>query len=166
MSEERPLPDDREQPPAEPLARWGLARRGVEPRHLFPIIPRRHSPSLIVEPDGSAAAHNALVWALREAARRDGTVIAVGVVDEDGDAPVPTRPGRHDAAVVRERVEAQVLRAIAETGVHGRVRTAVLDRALFDALIAASHGADLVVVGPDSKTLLRPAVPRRLARGA
>jgi nucleotide-binding universal stress UspA family protein len=69
-----------------------------------------------------------------------------------------------------DRLEAQVLRAIAETGVHGRTRTAVLDRPVFEALTAATRGADLVVVGARGKTLLRQAVPRqpsrRLARGA
>jgi hypothetical protein len=63
-----------------------------------------------------------------------------------------------------------VLRAIAETGVHGRTRTAVLDRPVYEALIAATRGADLVVVGPQGKTMLRQSVPRppgrRLARGA
>jgi hypothetical protein len=46
----------------------------------------------------------------------------------------------------------------------------VLERPVFEALTAASHGADLVVVGVECKTILRPAVPRpparRLARGA
>ncbi len=69
-----------------------------------------------------------------------------------------------------DRLEAQVLRAIAETGVHGRTRTAVLDRPVFEALTAATRGADLVVVGARGKTLLRQAVPRpparRMARGA
>ncbi len=53
---------------------------------------------------------------------------------------------------------------------HGSVRTAVLDRPVFEALAAATRGADLVVVGPQGKTLLRQAVSRpparRLARGA
>jgi len=46
----------------------------------------------------------------------------------------------------------------------------VLDRPVFDALTAATHGADLVVVGGRGNPLLRQAVPRppirRLARGA
>jgi nucleotide-binding universal stress UspA family protein len=146
---------------------------GVEPLRLPPLLPRRQNPWLIVEVDGSAAGHGALVWALREAARREATVVAVGVVhDPDGD-PLEGA-GR---ALVRahlaahQRVEAQVLRAIAETGVHGRTQTAVLERPVFEALAAARGGADLVFVGALGKTLLRPAVPRppagrRLARGA
>ena len=76
--------------------------------------------------------------------------------------------GAHLAA--HDRLEAQVLRAIAETGVHGRARTAILDRPVFEALTAATRGADLVVVGTRGKTVLRQAVPRppgrRMARGA
>jgi nucleotide-binding universal stress UspA family protein len=99
--------------------------------------------------------------------------VAVSVLDDpdgdplDGSARVQVRA--HFAA--HNRLEAQVLRAIAETGVHGRTRTAVLERPVFEALTAATHGADLVVVGAQGKTLLRQAVarpqaPRRLARGA
>ncbi|TQN41054.1 nucleotide-binding universal stress UspA family protein [Blastococcus colisei] len=156
-------------PPArtgeEPLA-------DVAPLRLPPLLPRRQSPWLIVEVDGSATGHGALVWALREAARREATVVAVHVLDDPGGDPLEgssrihlrTRMAAHD------RLDAQVLRAIAETGVHGRSRTAVLERPVFDALTAATHGADLVVVGARGKTLLRQAVPRpltrRLARGA
>ncbi len=146
--------------------------RRVEPMRLTPLLPRRQNPWLLVDVDGSPAAHGALVWALREAARREATVVAVWVVDDDGDDTLPgvSRPGRRTGAVALERLEAQVLRAIAETGVTGRVRTAVLERPVFDALSGAARGADLVVVSGRGKTLLRPAVPRqpprRLARGA
>ena len=143
---------------------------GVESVRLPPLLPRRQNPWLIVAVDASPAAHGALVWALREAARRDATVLAVSVVDEgDGDPLGGDRPslGRREAA--HDVVAAAVFRAIAETGVQGRTRTAVLERAVFEALTAATRGADLVLVGPHSKTLLRPAAPRpprRLARGA
>lgn len=145
---------------------------GVEPRRLPPLLPRRQTPWLLVEVDGSTAAHGGLLWALREAARREATVVAVCVLDNpggdplDGSARVLVR--EHQAA--HDRLEAQVLRAIAETGVHGRTRTAVLERPVFEALAAATRGADLVVVGARGKTLLRQAVPRqparRMARGA
>ena len=62
--------------------------------------------------------------------------------------------------------EALVLRAVGETGISGRTRTAVLERPVFEALDAAVHGADLVMVGAGRKRLLRPALPRRVARGA
>lgn len=144
----------------------------MEPFPLPPLLPRRPSPWLVVEVDGSPGGHGALVWALREAARRDATVVAVSVLDAlDGDPlegsgrmPAGTRLAAHN------QLEARVLRAMAETGVQGRVRTAVLDRPLFDALTAATQGADLVLVGAQGKTLLRQAVPRpparRLPRGA
>lgn len=158
--------------PAPPATDDPRDDRGVEPLRLAPLLPRRQNPWLLVDVDGSPAAHGALVWALREAARREATVVAVWVVDDDGDDALPglSHPGRRTSAVALERLEAQVLRAIAETGVSGRVRTAVLERPVFDALTSATRGADLVVVSGRGKTLLRPAVPRqptrRLARGA
>jgi nucleotide-binding universal stress UspA family protein len=178
MSDIRPSRDPEPAPEAEPQtadpSTSGPAQRpAVEPLHLPPLLPRRQNPWLVVEVDGSAAGHGALLWALREAARREATVVAVSVLDApdgdplDGSARVQVRA--HLAA--HNRLEAQVLRAIAETGVHGRTRTAVLERPVFEALIAATHGADLVVVGARGKTLLRqavarPSAPRRLARGA
>ena len=77
---------------------------------------------------------------------------------------------KDDQLAAHDRLEAQVLRAIAETGVHGRTRTAVLDRLVYEALVAATRGADLVVVGPRARASCAEAVPRppsrRLARGA
>jgi nucleotide-binding universal stress UspA family protein len=170
MSEDSALPSDHRPTPSAADADPALTRSAVEPLRLRPLVARRPAPRLLVEVDGSAAGHGALVWALREAARREGTVVAIAVLDDPDDALLATRPGRRDSTALLDRVEAQVLRAIAETGVHGRTRTSVLDRAVFEALSAAVHGADLVVVGPEGKTLLRPAVPRpparRLARGA
>jgi nucleotide-binding universal stress UspA family protein len=163
-------PDPR---PAVPPARTGEEPvADVEPLRLRPLLASRQNPWLIVEVDGSAAGHGALVWALREAARREATVVAVHVLDDHegdplgGSARVHVRT-RSDA---QDRLEAHVLRAIAETGVQDRCRTAVLDRPVFDALSAATQGADLVVVGSRGKSLLRHAIPRplsrRLARGA
>jgi nucleotide-binding universal stress UspA family protein len=136
------------------------------------LLPRRQNPWLIVEVDGSPAGHRALVWALREAARREATVVAVSVLEEpDGDPLGGSRRVQSRARLAaHDQLEARALRAIAETGVQGRSRTAVLDRSVFEALTAATRGADLVVVGASGKTVLRPAVPRpparRLARGA
>jgi nucleotide-binding universal stress UspA family protein len=141
----------------------------VETFRLTPLLRRRQHPWLVVDVDGTAAGYGALVWALREAARREATVVAVCVLD-DADPDPLRRSVRRERASAEERLEAQVLRAIAETGVVGRARTAVLERPVFDALTAAARGADLVVVGAQGKTLLRPAVPRphlrRVARGA
>jgi Universal stress protein family len=144
----------------------------MEPTRLMPLLHRRQSPWLLVEIDGTPASYRSLVWALREAARREATVVAMGVLDEpDGDpfGSAPRASARIHLATHRS-VEAHLLRAIAETGVHGRSRCAVLSRPVLDALIAAERGGDLVLVRPESKTLLRHAVPRpparRLARGA
>ena len=160
------LADERDQGGAEPVA-----TRGLEPIQLPPMLPRRH-PWLVVEVDGTPAAQGALVWALREAARREATVLAVTVPAARPrhalGASTPTPAG--DQAGALHRLEAQVLRAIAETGVHGRVRTAVMERPVLEALTDAAAGADLVIVGTVGKTVLRPAVARhpvrRLPRGA
>ena len=134
----------------------------VGPLRLGHLLPRRQPPVLLVDVDGSPSAHRSLVWALHEAARREATVVAAAVVEPDADGPV--------VAAARARVEAQVLRAIGETGVHGRARTSVVERPVFDALSGAARGGDLVLVTGTGKTLLRPALPRppvrRLARGA
>lgn len=140
----------------------------IEPLRLLPLLPRREHPWLVVDVDGSAAGHGGLVWALREAARREATVVAVHVLDDEAGDPLEGAGRRALLArlELHDRLEAQVLRAIAETGVHGRCRTAVLERPLFEALTAATRGADLVVVGARGKTVLRPAVPRPLPRRA
>jgi nucleotide-binding universal stress UspA family protein len=145
---------------------------GVERFRLPPLLPRRQNPWLVVEVDGSAAGHGALVWALREAARREATVVAVAVLDQPDDGPLGSFGRAQITAhlTAHDLLETRMLRAIAETGVQGRSRTAVLDRVVFEALTAATRGADLVVVGAHGKTVLRQAVPRppthRLARGA
>jgi nucleotide-binding universal stress UspA family protein len=106
--------------------------------------------------DATPATYAALTWALREAARREATVVVVAVTDE--------AEGSRDR---RADLDARVGLAVAETGSATQVQTAVLDAAV---LAGAARGADLVVVGAVGKTLLRPAVPRtsarRVARGA
>jgi hypothetical protein len=167
-----PIPETEPRPSTPPARESEGPTAGVAPLHLPPLLSRRPNPWLIVEVDGSSAGHGALVWALREAARREGTVVAVLVLEEPEGDPLSGSGRVHLQArlAAHDRLEAQMLRAIAETGVHGRGRTAVLDRSLFEALTAATRGADLVVVSPRAKTLLRQAVPRpptrRLARGA
>jgi nucleotide-binding universal stress UspA family protein len=178
MSEIRSPGEPEPGPETEPRPVVPTARDGeepgaaVSPLHLSPLLPRRQNPWLIVEVDGSSAGHRALVWALREAARREATVVAVLVLDDPEGDPLEgsSRVLLRARLAAHDRLEAQVLRAIAETGVHGRSRTAVLDRSVFEALAAATRGADLVVVSANAKTLLRQAVPRppsrRMARGA
>jgi hypothetical protein len=97
---------------------------------------------------------------------------AVAVLDTPDADPLgsASRVVARAHAAAHDRVQAVLLRAIAETGVHGRSRCAVMDRPVLDALRAAGRGADLVVVGAEGKALLRHTVPRpparRLARGA
>lgn len=177
MREPRYLPPEREpgdagtQRPESDAGHPDSPAGSVEPLRIPPLFSRRHNPWLLVEVDG-AAGHGALIWALREAARREATVLAVTVLDEEHDHPLSGgRPGRAQGQTAAlARLEAQVLRAIAETGVHGRSRTAVLERPVLEALTAAASGADLVIVGATGKTVLRQAVARppfrRLPRGA
>ena len=115
---------------------------------------RRQHPWLLVVVDDTPSAYGSLVWALREAARREATVVAVSVPDES--EPDHTR---------LEELDTLVRRATEETGGSAQVRTAVLDAVVLEALAGAARGADLVVVGAVGKTLLRPAVPRTAARG-
>jgi nucleotide-binding universal stress UspA family protein len=178
MSEQRSSWEPEQGPEALPPAdgaETDPAGRGpsVEPLRLPPLLPRRQNPWLVVEVDDTQAGHRALVWALKEAARREATVVAVSVHDDPHGDPLEGsgRVQLHAHLAAHDRLEAQVLRAIGETGVHGRTRTSVLDRPVFEALVAATRGADLVVVGTEGKTLLHRAVPRppaarRLARGA
>jgi D-arabinose 1-dehydrogenase-like Zn-dependent alcohol dehydrogenase len=134
----------------------------VESVRLLPVLPRRPGPSFVIDVEESPTGQHALAWALREAARREGTVLAVAAVDPSA--------GEAARAAALARVDAAVLRAIAETGVTGRVRTVAVDRPLLDALATARRGGDLVLVGDTGRALLRPAVPRspgrRLVPGA
>ena len=176
MSTTRP-PDPAAEPnPAERRPadqRPADAPRGdVGPVRLEPLLPRRQQPHLLVEVDGTPATYGGLLWALREAARREAVVVAVAVLECPSGDPLDSgpRPAARAHASAHDRVQAVLLRAIGETGVHGRSRCAVMDRPVFDALTAACRGGDLVVVASGGKSLLRQAVPRppyrRLARGA
>ncbi len=166
VTDERPVTEDLASASAD------TPQSAVEQLQLIPLIPRRQSPWLLVEVTGSPAGHRALVWALREAARREATVVAVCVLDAPDRDPLADtiRPPLRTPTAARGHLEILVLRAVAETGISGRTRTAVLERPVFDALNAAMRGADLVMVAADGKRLLRPVVPRqplrRLARGS
>ena len=123
-------------------------------------LPRRQPPWLLVAVDADPSSQTALVWALREAARREATVVAVSVSDEtaSGDDPA-AGPGTAHGPPLAE-LDARVRAATVEAGVRPRVRTAVLDAQVFEALAGAARGADLVVVGAHGKALLRHAVAR------
>lgn len=158
-----PVPTLRLTPPpdgyGEGLPRTGAldadGRRPSEHRqssHPPSASARRPHPVLLVVDDGAPAAYAALIWALREAARREGTVVAVAETSEP-------------AASRQAELDGRVARAVAETGSPAPVRTAVLNATVLAALTAAACGADLVVVGARGKTLLRAAVPRTATRG-
>jgi nucleotide-binding universal stress UspA family protein len=143
--------------PSTPAAVAGAAA----PPRVEPLPPRRERPSLLVAVDDDPSSQAALVWTLREAARREATVVAVSVspgpaVDDDS---AGGRPGAPDGARLAELTD-RVRAATAEAGVRPPVRTAVLDAAVYEALAGAARGGDLVVVGRHGKTLLRPAVAR------
>lgn len=144
------------------------AADAADPGRLVHMPARRRAPWLVVEVDGSHEAHSALVWALREAARREATVVAVGILPADDPPNGSPRPAATVLDAVHDRLDAALLRAVAETGVCGRSSTAVMERPVLEALTAAVHGSDLVVVGADGKRLLRPAFPRlrHMPRGA
>lgn len=134
------------------------------PAAQAPTAPRRPRPWILVVVEETDADHGALVWALREAARREATVVAVRVLDDAADGPLLdglTLPAgdAHTAAL-----DDAVLRAVVETGIQGRTRTAVLDPHVFAALTGAARGADLVLVGGRGKTLLRRPAPPTHAR--
>lgn len=113
-------------------------------------------PCLLVVADGSTESTRLLVWALREAARREATVLAVAVLPDAAD--------EDDRAAARLILAAQVHHAVGEAGVRDVCRTALLDPLVFDALAGAVHrGADLVVVGHHRKAVLRRAVARPLS---
>lgn len=171
MSSTRP-PDPAADPDPAEQRRDDRNRREIAPLRLEPLLPRRQQPHLMVEVDGTPATYGGLLWALREAARREAVVVAVAVLDCPPGDPLGSGPrvAARAHAAAHDRVQAVLLRAIAETGVHGRSRCAVVDRPVFDALTAAGRGGDLVLVAAGSKSLLRHSVPRpparRLARGA
>lgn len=137
-------------------------------RRTDPLPPRRERPSLLVAVDDDPSSHAALVWTLREAARREATVVAVSVcpepamddgTDDGTDDGADDWAGAAHGARMAELTD-RVRIATAEAGVRPRVRTAVLDAAVYEAFAGTARGADLVVVGRHGKTVLRPAVAR------
>jgi hypothetical protein len=142
-------------PTIDGMAMTALPRDHADPRPWLPG-PRRGQPQLLVALDGSAPATRRLVWALREAARREAVVLAVGVIE--------ARAGEDAREAARTLLEAQTRHAVAEAGVPGRVRTALLDPVVLEALGGAVAGADLFVVETARSTVLRPAVPRPRSR--
>jgi nucleotide-binding universal stress UspA family protein len=98
---------------------------------------------VLVDVRPSACGYQALLWALREAQRRDATLLAVTVWPGD--------PAQRDEGVaeMEEALTAMVERAVAETGVHDRTRVAAVTHPVTVRDVAARTGAELLVVGSE-----------------
>ncbi|MCV2489913.1 universal stress protein [Geodermatophilus sp. YIM 151500] len=97
-------------------------------------------PLLLVDVRPSACGYQALLWALREAERRDATLLAVTVWPGDPGQP---DEGRDEMA---RALAATVQRATDETGVHGRTRVDVVTGPVRLGELAECSGAELMVV--------------------
>jgi nucleotide-binding universal stress UspA family protein len=100
-------------------------------------------PLVLVDVRPSACGYQALTWALREAERRDATLLALTVWAGD-----PAQPDE-GIAEMEQALAAMVERAVAETGVHGRTRIAAVTSPVTASDVAARTGAELLVVGSE-----------------
>ena len=107
--------------------------------------PARHLVLVDVRP--TACGYQALLWALREAERRDAVLLAVTVWPGD---PAQVDDGR---AEMEEALTAMVERAVQETGVHGRTRVAAVTAPATVGDVAVSTGAELLVMGSEQTTV-------------
>lgn len=87
------------------------------------------------------------------------------MLDDAPDGPLLdglTLPADDERDARTAAMDDAVLRAVVETGIQGRTRTAVLDPHVAAALLGAARGADLVMVGSRGRALLRrPAARQR-----
>jgi nucleotide-binding universal stress UspA family protein len=108
-------------------------------------------PGITVGVDGSDNAHNALIWAMNEAAQRDVplTVLTVHETIQSYWSRRPvTFPGDADAVEqARKAAEETVAQVSKEIGQHPQVSVRAINGFAAQALIDASADADLVVVG-------------------
>jgi nucleotide-binding universal stress UspA family protein len=100
-------------------------------------------PLVLVDVRPSACGYQALLWALREAERRDALLLAVTVWPGD-----PSQPdeGRTE---MEQALAAMVERAVDETGVRGRTRVAAVPLPVTISEVAERTGAELLVVGSE-----------------
>lgn len=93
---------------------------------------------MVVGVGPTAESRGALLWALREADRRDGTVLAVTV----------WAGGPEEARAAREaELVARVREAVEETGVSGRTQVQLVAGPVAAVLTALSEQADVLVLG-------------------
>jgi len=102
-----------------------------------------HRPLVLVDVRPSSCGYQALVWALREAERRDAVLMAVTVWPGD-----PSLPDE-GCAEMEQALAAMVERAVDETGVRGRTLVAAVTHPVTAADVAARTGAELLVVGSE-----------------
>jgi nucleotide-binding universal stress UspA family protein len=100
-------------------------------------------PLVLVDVRPSACCYQALLWALREADRRDAGLLAVTVWPGD---PTQSDEG---CAEMEQALAAMVERAVEETGVRGRTQVAAVTHPVTAADVAALTGAELLVVGSE-----------------
>ncbi len=100
-------------------------------------------PLMLVDVRPSACGYQALLWALREAERRDATLLAITVWSGD-----PLLPDE-GLGEMEQALAAMVERAVEETGVRGRTLVAAVTHPVTAADVAARTGAELLVVGSE-----------------
>jgi len=100
-------------------------------------------PLVLVDVRPSACGYQALLWALREAERRDATLLAVTVWS--GDPALPDE----GLGEMEQALAAMVERAVEETGVHGRTRVAAVTHPVTVSEVAERTGAELLVVSSE-----------------
>ena len=103
-------------------------------------------PLVLVDVRPTDCGYRALLWALREAERRDAVLLAVTVWPGD-----PTEPDE-GRAEMEQALTATVERAVEETGVHGRTRVAAVTSPVTVADVAVTTGAELLVMGSEVTT--------------
>jgi nucleotide-binding universal stress UspA family protein len=104
---------------------------------------QEHRPLVLVDVRPTESGYRALLWALREAERRDAQLLAVTVWPGD-----PAQPDEGRAEM--EAALAQMVQcAIAETGVRGRTLVAAVTHPVTVADVAVRTGAELLVMGAE-----------------
>ncbi|GAA4733942.1 hypothetical protein GCM10023328_11970 [Modestobacter marinus] len=103
-----------------------------------PDLTGARRPWLVVGVGPTSESRGALLWALREADRRDGTVLAVTVWDGG--------PEQERADLEAELV-ARVRDVVEETGVRGRTQVQLVTGPVAAVLTALSEDADVLVLG-------------------
>lgn len=100
-------------------------------------------PLVLVDVRPTECGYRALLWALREAQRRDAHLLAVTAWPGD---PAQPDEGRKE---METALTAMVECAIAETGVHGRTRVAAVTHPVTVVDVAVHTGAELLVMGSE-----------------